>query len=306
MNAKVVRACIMGHPVAHSRSPMLHGYWLRTLGIEGAYEFADVAPDDFETFFRGLGANGFAGGNITIPHKEAAYRLVDRRERAADAIGAVNTVWYEGGALIGGNTDWLGVVGSLDDIHPGWDASPGKAVVLGAGGSARASVFAFLERGYSVAIVNRTRDRAGKLAAAFGARASAHGYDALPDLLADADILINNTSLGQAKLPSPAEAFGDRLRCGLCPARNRAAQGCEARGPPHRRWLEHAALSGGAGLRALVRRHAGGHPGTARDSRGRHSRKERRIDVHPRSHRLDRHGQVDHREFLSRGRRAGA
>ena len=77
---KLVRACIMGHPVAHSRSPMLHGYWLRTLGIEGAYEFADVAPEDFETFFRGLGANGFAGGNITIPHKEAAYRLVDRRE----------------------------------------------------------------------------------------------------------------------------------------------------------------------------------------------------------------------------------
>ena len=80
------RACIMGHPVGHSRSPMLHGYWLRTLGIAGAYEFADVAPEDFEAFFRELGANGFAGGNITIPHKEAAFRLVDRRERAADAI----------------------------------------------------------------------------------------------------------------------------------------------------------------------------------------------------------------------------
>lgn len=201
MNAKVVRACIMGHPVAHSRSPMLHGYWLRTLGIDGAYEFADVAPEDFETFFRGLGANGFAGGNITIPHKEAAYRLVDRRERAADTIGAVNTVWYEEGALIGGNTDWLGIVGSLDDIHPGWDGSPGRAVVLGAGGSARAAVFAFLEREYSVAIVNRTRERAEKLAADFGVRASAHGHDALPGLLADADVLINNTSLGQAKFP---------------------------------------------------------------------------------------------------------
>ena len=144
------RACIMGHPVAHSRSPMLHGYWLRTLGIDGAYELADVAPEKFDAFFRGLKANGFVGGNITIPHKEAAYRLVDRRERAADAIGAVNTVWYEGDALIGGNTDWLGIVGSLDDIHPGWDGSPGKVVVLGAGGSARASVFAFTERGFSV------------------------------------------------------------------------------------------------------------------------------------------------------------
>ena len=195
------RACIMGHPVAHSRSPMLHGYWLRTLGIEGAYEFADVPPERFEAFFRGLAANGFVGGNITIPHKEAAFRLVDRRERSAETIGAVNTVWYENGALVGGNTDWLGIVGSLDEIHPGWDATPGKAVVLGAGGSARASVFAFLERGYSVALVNRTFARAQKLADEFGPRVSAHEYTALPKLLADADVLINNTSLGQAKFP---------------------------------------------------------------------------------------------------------
>lgn len=195
------RACIMGHPVAHSRSPMLHGYWLRALGIDGSYEFADVAPEKFEAFFRGLAANGFVGGNITIPHKEAAFRLVDRRERAAETIGAVNTVWYENGMLVGGNTDWLGIVESLDDIHPGWDASPGRAVVLGAGGSARASVYGLLERKYSVAIVNRTAARADKLAAEFGAGVSAHGYDALPRLLADADVLINNTSLGQAKFP---------------------------------------------------------------------------------------------------------
>jgi shikimate dehydrogenase len=195
------RACIMGHPVAHSRSPMLHGYWLRTLGIDGTYEHADVAPQDFEAFFRGLRANGFAGGNITIPHKEAAFRLVDRREPAADKIGAVNTVWYEGETLIGGNTDWLGIVESLDDIHPGWDAAGGNAVVLGAGGSARASVYGFLERKFSVAIVNRTRDRAEKLAAEFGPRASAHRFDDLPKLLAGADVLINNTSLGMAGKP---------------------------------------------------------------------------------------------------------
>ena len=195
------RACIMGHPVAHSRSPMLHGYWLRTLGLDGTYELADVAPEEFDAFFRGLKQNGFVGGNITIPHKEAAYRLVDRRERAADAIGAVNTVWYDGEALIGGNTDWLGLVGSLDDIHPGWDAKPGKVVVLGAGGSARASVFAFTERGFSVSIVNRTRERAERLAAGFAPRATAHGFDALPKLLSDADVLINNTSLGMNGKP---------------------------------------------------------------------------------------------------------
>jgi shikimate dehydrogenase len=191
----------MGHPVAHSRSPMLHGYWLRTLGIDGAYEFADVAPEDFEKFFRGLKQNGFAGGNITRPHKEQAFRLVDRREPAADAIGAVNTVWYEDDALIGGNTDWLGIVLSLDALHPGWDSSPGKVVVLGAGGSARASVYAFLQRKFSVAIVNRTRARADQLAGEFGAGASAHGMDALPGLLGQADVLINNTSLGQAGNP---------------------------------------------------------------------------------------------------------
>jgi shikimate dehydrogenase len=196
------RACIMGHPVAHSRSPMLHGYWLRTLGIDGGYEFADVAPENFETFFRGLRHNGYVGGNITIPHKEAAFRLVDRREPAADAIGAVNCVWYEGDALIGGNTDWLGIVGSLDDIYPGWDASGGRVVVLGAGGSARASVYAFRERKFSVALVNRTIARAEKLAAEFGPQVSVHDWEALPRLLGDADVLINNTSLGQQKFPS--------------------------------------------------------------------------------------------------------
>ena len=194
----MTRACIMGHPVAHSRSPMLHGYWLRTLGIDGAYEFADVAPEDFESFFRGLGRNGFAGGNITKPHKEQAFRLVDRREEAADAIGAVNTVWYENGTLIGGNTDWLGIVLSLDAIAPGWDS--GNAVVLGAGGTARAATYGFRQRGLHVALVNRTLARAEQLAADFPG-VTAHGYDALPRLLGDADVLINTTSLGQAGNP---------------------------------------------------------------------------------------------------------
>ena len=195
---RIVRACVMGHPVAHSRSPMLHGYWLRTLGIEGAYELADVAPDDFAAFFRGLGANGFAGGNITKPHKEQAFRLVDRREDAADAIGAVNTVWYENGALVGGNTDWLGIVLSLDAIAPGWDK--GRAVVLGAGGAARAATYGFRQRGLSVSLVNRTLARAEQLAANFPG-VTVHGYDALPRLMADADVLINTTSLGQAGNP---------------------------------------------------------------------------------------------------------
>jgi shikimate dehydrogenase len=195
------RACVMGHPVAHSRSPMLHGYWLRTLGLDGSYEYQDKTPEEFETFFPNLKANGFVGGNITKPHKEAAFRLVGRREPAAEKIGAVNTVYYDGDTLVGGNTDWLGIVLSLDAFHPGWDANGGKVVVLGAGGSARASVYGFLERGFDVSITNRTLARAEQLAAEFGPRASAHSYDELPKLLAEADVLINNTSLGMTGNP---------------------------------------------------------------------------------------------------------
>ena len=195
------RACVMGHPVAHSRSPMLHGYWLRTLGVSGAYELADVTPADFPDFFRNLTKRGYVGGNITKPHKDLAVGVVERRERAADMIGAVNTVWYEDGQLIGGNTDWIGIVGSLDAIHPGWDRAPGQVVVLGAGGAARAAVFGFLERGFSVVVVNRTRDRAQTLAAHFGPRVTAPGFDALPGLLATADVLINTTSLGMTGNP---------------------------------------------------------------------------------------------------------
>src|SRR6266568_4070439 len=154
------RACVMGHPVAQSRSPMLHGHWLKTLGIKGAYERADVRPEDFPDFFRTLPAHGFVGGNITKPHKETAFRLVDRRDAAAEAIGAVNTVWLEDGKLVGGNTDAPGYLAHLDDSAPGWDAPGGTAVVLGAGGAARAVVHALLGRGLDIAVVNRTIARA--------------------------------------------------------------------------------------------------------------------------------------------------
>ena len=104
----------MGYRVAYSRSPMIHNHWLRSLGLDGVYELVDIAPQDFPGFFRGLAARGYVGGNITTPHKDAAFRLVDRREASAEAIGAVNTVWHEAGGLIGGNTDWLGF---LTNVH---------------------------------------------------------------------------------------------------------------------------------------------------------------------------------------------
>jgi shikimate dehydrogenase len=191
----------MGHPVAHSRSPVLHGYWLKTLGIDGAYELADVAPADFPDFLRHLRARGYVGGNVTVPHKGAAFETVDRRDKAAEAIGAVNMVWYEDNRLIGGNTDAYGFLANLDATAPGWDDRADRAIVLGAGGAARAIVYALLGRVGHVDLVNRTPERALELTARFGPAVTAHGFAALPALLPHADILVNATSLGMAGKP---------------------------------------------------------------------------------------------------------
>ena len=190
------KACVMGHPIAHSRSPMLHGYWLKTLGIDGTYELADVVPAEFPDFLRHLRERGYVGGNVTVPHKGAAFETVDRREAAAEAIGAVNTVWYEGALLVGGNTDAYGFLANLDAAVPGWNEGARRAVVLGAGGAARAIVYALLGRVDRVDIVNRTTARAHDLATHFGPAVSAHDFAALPTLLPLADILVNATSLG--------------------------------------------------------------------------------------------------------------
>lgn len=195
------KACVMGHPVAHSRSPMIHGYWLRTLGFPGAYELQDLTPEAFPEFLTHLDAHGFVGGNVTVPHKEAAFRLVDRRDEAAEAVGAVNTVWLENGRLMGGNSDTHGFVANLDDRAPGWDVPGGQAVILGAGGAARSAAYALATRGLTVHVANRTVERARSLAAEFGPRVSGYGYDALPRLLPEADLLVNCTSLGMSGKP---------------------------------------------------------------------------------------------------------
>jgi len=200
MSGTIPKACVMGHPVAHSRSPKLHTFWLTTLGIAGAYELADVTEQDFPTFIRDLRARGFVGGNITVPHKEAAFRAVSRRDDAANAIGAVNAVWYEDGHLVGGNTDAHGFLAHIDASIPDWNGAAGRAVVLGAGGAARAITYGLRQRGLAVAVVNRTVARARSLAADFGA--SAHGWDDLPPLLGAADLLVNATLLGMAGKPA--------------------------------------------------------------------------------------------------------
>jgi len=193
------RACVMGHPVAHSRSPMIHGYWLKTLGIPGAYELKDLSVEAFPAFITNLAGNGYVGGNVTVPHKEAAFRLVAGRDEAAEAIGAVNTLWLENGALMGGNSDTHGFIANLDDRARGWDVPGCRALVLGAGGAGRSAVYALKQRGAEVHVVNRTLSRAEDLAARFGVEA--HGFDAVPRLLRDTDVLVNCTSLGLAGKP---------------------------------------------------------------------------------------------------------
>jgi len=197
----IPRACVIGHPIAHSRSPLIHGYWLAALGIAGEYDKQDVPPDRFANFLLRLREQGYVGGNVTVPHKETAYRLGGRRDAAAAAIGAVNTIWHEGDSLCGGNSDAHGYIASLDECAPGWDVAGARAVVLGAGGAAHAAAFALQARGVAVAVVNRTIDRARDLATRFGRGVSAHRISELPDLLAAADLLSNCTSLGMAGQP---------------------------------------------------------------------------------------------------------
>lgn len=195
------RAFVAGHPISHSRSPLIHGYWLRELGIAGSYERLDVAPADFPSFLSVLPDGPFAGGNVTIPHKEMAFDLVARRDPAAEAIRAVNTLWIENGTVVGANTDAYGFAANLDANARGWrDAS--SAVVLGAGGAARAIVHALQEAGIAeIRIANRTVPRARELAESFGGKVSAHSWTEADSLFASADILVNTTSLGMAGQP---------------------------------------------------------------------------------------------------------
>jgi shikimate dehydrogenase len=193
----IPRACIFGWPARQSRSPLIHGYWLDLYGIAGEYDCVELPPIEFPNFLGRLELNGFVGGNVTAPHKEAAFAVVAETHPAAAAMQAVNTLWLEDGRLHGDNTDGIGFLSNLDEHAPGWDGRTGSAVVLGAGGAARAVVHALLQRGVgSIHVVNRSRRRAEDLHDLFGARVQAHGWEALPGLLEQADLLCNSTSLG--------------------------------------------------------------------------------------------------------------
>jgi shikimate dehydrogenase len=196
-------AGIMGWPVAHSLSPRLHGHWLRRHAIDGAYVPLAVSPDDLEPALRALPALGFAGVNLTIPHKEPAVLLVDRRSSAAQRIGAVNTVVVEpDGTLSGDNTDGFGFIASLIEAQVGWRAEAGPAVLLGAGGAARAVAVALIDTGApEVRVLNRTPDRAHALAEELGGPIRAVPWRERSAALEGAALLVNTTSLGMRNQP---------------------------------------------------------------------------------------------------------
>jgi shikimate dehydrogenase len=192
---KARAACLIGWPAAHSRSPLIHHYWLRTLGIEGGYSIEAVPPEGFAEFVLHLSTHGFVGANVTIPHKERALALSMPDPRAR-AVGAANTLWYERGELRSTNTDIEGFINNLDASAKGWDRVD-DALVLGAGGSARAVVFGLIERGVKrVHLANRTVERARALADQFGANLHPVSWDEIGDLLPRAGLLVNTTSLG--------------------------------------------------------------------------------------------------------------
>jgi shikimate dehydrogenase len=201
----MTRAFVVGHPIGHSRSPLIHGHWLHEHGIAGSYERIDVSPEAFPAFLASLRENGFAGGNVTIPHKEAAFRLVESLTPRAEKIGAVNTLFFDGSErLCGDNTDAPGFIAHLDQtLGSDWtERGAGTALVLGAGGAARAIVVGLLERGLSrIRVANRTLDRAEALVALDPARVEAVSWLDLPAALAHTGLLVNTTSLGMVGHP---------------------------------------------------------------------------------------------------------
>jgi len=203
------KAFVTGSPVKHSRSPLIHRYWLKTLGLPGSYRAHEVAPDAFMDFIRSLkdGSSGFTGGNVTIPHKELAFRLADRPDALSQELGASNTLWLEDGLLHATNTDGRGFTANLDERHSGWDRH-GTAVIFGAGGASRAIIQAVRDRGFKeIHVVNRTVERARELADRFGPRVHAHPAGALAEVMTGAGLFINTTSLGMDGEAAPQLDF---------------------------------------------------------------------------------------------------
>ncbi|MFK7901980.1 MAG: shikimate dehydrogenase [Nitratireductor sp.] len=196
---KIKQAFVCGFPIAHSKSPIIHNYWLKQNNIAGSYEKIAVESENFNAFIIELQQNGFTGGNVTLPHKEAAFQQVQKLDEVAQKIGAVNTLWYENDILYGGNTDAYGFTANLDQYCEDWskNADQKTAMVIGAGGACRAILYALLERGFSkIILANRTLKTAQKLADEFSDKILPINLEETSSHISSVDFLVNTTSLG--------------------------------------------------------------------------------------------------------------
>ncbi|WP_037314726.1 shikimate dehydrogenase [Ruegeria halocynthiae] len=196
-------AGVIGHPIAHSKSPQLHGHWLKTYGLAGHYIPMDVAPEDLESVLRTLPKAGFVGANVTVPHKEAALRIADHVSERASVIGAANTlVFQDDGTIHADNTDGYGFMQNLRGGAPDWVPSEGPAVVFGAGGAARAVLQGLLDAGVpEILLTNRTQTRADQLKQEFGNRITVVDWVQAGNVIENAELVVNTTSLGMQGQP---------------------------------------------------------------------------------------------------------
>jgi shikimate dehydrogenase len=198
------KAFVVGHPISHSRSPLIHNYWIHRYGLIGSYETKDVTPGDFDFFLKTLNENGFMGGNVTIPYKEKAFQAVEEATSRAKKLKAVNTLWFENGKLWGDNTDMTGFIAHLDesfDAH--WEDHVGRALVLGAGGAARAIIAGLLDKNIQqIFIANRTFARAQELSSFDPEKIFPIEWDQIGEHLNNTHLLVNTTSLGMKNQPS--------------------------------------------------------------------------------------------------------
>jgi len=203
------KAFVTGWPITHSKSPLLHRFWLKQYDISGSYEAIGVSEEEFPDFLEKLKQGEFAGGNITIPHKETTFKQILNKDKAAAKIGAVNTVWIEDSELHASNTDAYGFAGNMDDYAREWRDRK-TAIVLGAGGASRAVIYAILDAGYDeIMIFNRTFARAQNLADHFGKKCKAFEWNALELRIGTADFIVNTTSLGMAGYDSISVSLPD-------------------------------------------------------------------------------------------------
>jgi len=198
----VKKVCVIGWPIKHSRSPLIHNYWLKLHRIEGSYERCAVTPDELSRFLASLADRGYVGCNVTVPHKEKVFEAVRVDDPFTRSLGAVNTVYYKDGELHGTNTDGIGFLQNLKSRSPLWRASSGPATILGAGGAARAVVATLLAEGVEeIRICNRTLERAETLVTMFGDRVRAIAWDRRTECLGECGVLVNTTTLGMTGAP---------------------------------------------------------------------------------------------------------